>query len=224
MDELLFFVYWFKHCRASRRWHSIVTIEDVNFVKWRLGVKTEFCPLVPGFCPGLSGILSCCDRFVSWFALNMEGRTLRTGVLCSSIQSVKSDADSAVVSALVQDVLVQITCLAREPDVKQDTFRQKRFQFNLFPFRDRSELKTGKWMRRILLRDHLKADQAGRIKKGEQVRDLFPDRNWGWLQASPRTLPLLSGECSRLWCNHQLDGIRNCFVAPHHDHCGSSGT
>ena len=132
MDELLFFVYWFKHCRASRRWHSIVTIEDVNFVKWRLGVKTEFCPLVPGFCPGLSGILSCCDRFVSWFALNIEGLTLRSSAICSSRQPVKSDGDSAVVASLVPDVLVQITCLAREPKLEQHTHRREAIKGSLY--------------------------------------------------------------------------------------------
>ena len=55
----------------------------------REGVKTEFCPDVAGFCPGVAWILSLFGRGLSWCALNWEGLTLRSGACCFGRQMVK---------------------------------------------------------------------------------------------------------------------------------------
>jgi len=54
----------------------------------RGGVKTEFCPDVAGFCPGVSGILSHSDRGLSASAL-LCGRLFRRGAQCSGEKQMK---------------------------------------------------------------------------------------------------------------------------------------
>ena len=74
---------------------------DTDCVERHRRVKTEFCPVVTGFCPRLSQILSWSDRFVSQSALNSGDRTLRTGSKYSSKHQVKSHSDSGAVSSVV---------------------------------------------------------------------------------------------------------------------------
>ncbi|QDU53244.1 hypothetical protein Pan110_56290 [Gimesia panareensis] len=75
-------------------------------VEGRMGVKTEFFPVVSGVCPGLAGILS---RSVPVFVTiwpDRRGRILRTGAKCSGAKWVKFDGDSGAVESLVPCVPV----------------------------------------------------------------------------------------------------------------------
>ena len=77
-----------------------------DFVEGQLGVKTEFCPDVAGFCPGASRILSLSDRNLSWSAVNIGGRTLRTSSICSTEMPVKNVRNSGESESVVRPVPV----------------------------------------------------------------------------------------------------------------------
>ncbi|QDU48309.1 hypothetical protein Pan110_06220 [Gimesia panareensis] len=93
------------------RWHPLinllirkVSMMKINFAERRVGVKTDLCPFVAGFCPVLAGILS---RFVLVFVPMWpasKGETGRTDSLLSGENSVKIDGDSGVVSSVVPDM------------------------------------------------------------------------------------------------------------------------
>ncbi|MBN71590.1 MAG: hypothetical protein CME32_20185 [Gimesia sp.] len=97
------------------RWHPLIDflfrkflVMKLNFAERDVGVKTEFCPDVAGFCPGVSGILSSSGRGVSWFALNIGRRTFRIGSECSGGNGVKSGGGSGGCGALVVTVPVGV--------------------------------------------------------------------------------------------------------------------
>ncbi len=67
---------------------ALLSCHAADSVEGRGGVKTEFCPNVAGFCPGVSGILSHSDRGLSASAL-LCGRLFRRGAECSGEKQVK---------------------------------------------------------------------------------------------------------------------------------------
>ncbi len=69
----------------------------------RGGVKTEFCPDVAGFCPGVSGILSHSDRGLSASALPW-GRLFRRGAQCSGEKQVKSEGSGGADVTVVREM------------------------------------------------------------------------------------------------------------------------
>ncbi len=97
------------------RWHPLIDFLIRKFMVMKQnsaegdgGVKTEFCPDVAGFCPGVSWILSSSGRGVSWFALNIGRRTFRIGSECSGGNGVKSGGGSGGCGALVVTVPVGV--------------------------------------------------------------------------------------------------------------------
>ncbi|QDT30156.1 hypothetical protein Enr10x_55160 [Gimesia panareensis] len=86
--------------------HLGVSTDCVDLVEGRVGVKTEFFPVVSGVCPGLAGILSrSVPVFVTMWP-DRRGRILRTGANCSGVKRVKIDGDSGAVESLVPCVPV----------------------------------------------------------------------------------------------------------------------
>ena len=81
------FVFWMMQLLSGMAWLSCHAADSAE---GRGGVKTEFCPDVAGFCPGVSGILSHSDRGLSASALPW-GRLFRRGVQCSGEKQVKSE-------------------------------------------------------------------------------------------------------------------------------------
>ena len=67
---------------------ALLSCHAADSAEGRGGVKTEFCPDVAGFCPGVSGILSHSDRGLSASAL-LCGRLFRRGAECSGEKQVK---------------------------------------------------------------------------------------------------------------------------------------
>ena len=100
----------------------------LKFVEWREGGKTEFCPDVAGFCPGVSRFLSLCDRGLSWSAVNIGGRTFRMSSVCSGENLVKSGVDSGVVASVVSGVPVHADLPRARARGEQHTIREGRFK------------------------------------------------------------------------------------------------
>ena len=96
--------------REENRQTDAVSNFNINFdsVERQQGVKTKFCPDVAGFCPRVSWILSWSGRGVSWFALNIGGRTFRIGSECSGGNRVKRGGGSGGCGALVATVPVGV--------------------------------------------------------------------------------------------------------------------
>ncbi|QDU05806.1 hypothetical protein V6x_55480 [Gimesia chilikensis] len=69
---------------------ALLSCHAADSVEGRGGVKTEFCPNVARFCPGVSGILSHSGRGLSASALPW-GRLFRRGAQCSGEKQVKSE-------------------------------------------------------------------------------------------------------------------------------------
>ncbi len=80
-----------------------VMIDGFDFAERRRGVKTEFCPNVTGFCPGVSRSLSWSGRFLSCCALSQMWIQV-TGAGCFREQEVKIDGFSGGCGALVRFV------------------------------------------------------------------------------------------------------------------------
>ncbi|QDT24013.1 hypothetical protein HG66A1_58390 [Gimesia chilikensis] len=101
--ELILIFCWFCKVLPGR---LTVSRSEADCVEGRVGVKTEFCPLV-------SGILSwcvlkfvpICPAFVPLWP-GCQGEQLRTGAGCSSEARVKIDGDSGVVETVVLDIPV----------------------------------------------------------------------------------------------------------------------
>ena len=101
--ELILISCWFCKVLPGR---LTVFRSEADCVEGRVGVKTEFCPLV-------SGILSwcvlkfvpICPAFVPLWP-GCQGEQLRTGAGCSSEARVKIDGDSGVVETVVLDIPV----------------------------------------------------------------------------------------------------------------------
>ena len=96
-------------------WHPLIDFLIRKFMVMKQnsaegdgGVKTKFCPDVAGFCPRVSWILSSSGRGVSWFALNIGGRTFRIGSEYSGGNRVKSGGGSGGCGALVATVPVGV--------------------------------------------------------------------------------------------------------------------
>ncbi|MFI4851138.1 MAG: hypothetical protein ACIAZJ_18650 [Gimesia chilikensis] len=81
------FVFWMMQLLSGM---ALMSCHAADSVEGRVGVKTEFCPNVAGFCPGVSGILSHSDRGLSASALPW-GRLFRRGAQCSGEKQVKSE-------------------------------------------------------------------------------------------------------------------------------------
>ena len=81
------FVFWMMQLLSGM---VLLLFHAADFVEGHGGVKTEFCPDVARFCPGVSGILSHSDRGLSASAL-LCGRLFRRGAECSGEKQVKSE-------------------------------------------------------------------------------------------------------------------------------------
>ena len=80
-----------------------IMIDGFDFAERRRGVKTEFCPNVAGFCPGVSGNLTWSGRFLSCCALCLKWiDAIYAG--CFREQGVKIDGFSGECGALVRFV------------------------------------------------------------------------------------------------------------------------
>ncbi|QDT23774.1 hypothetical protein HG66A1_55980 [Gimesia chilikensis] len=80
------FVFWMMQLLSGM---VLLSCHAADSVEGHGGVKTEFCPNVAGFCPGVSGILSQSGRGLSASALPC-GRLFRRGAQCSGEKQVKS--------------------------------------------------------------------------------------------------------------------------------------
>ena len=103
----------------------------LKFVEWREGVKTEFCPSVAGFCPGVSRFLSLCDRSLSWSAVNNKGGTFRMSSYYSSENLVKRSVDSGAVASVVSGVPVHADLPRARARREQHTMREGRIKGSL---------------------------------------------------------------------------------------------
>ncbi len=95
-------------------------------------VKTEFCPDVAGFCPGVAWILSLSDRSLSWSALNMMGGTFRMCSDCSRENLVKSGTDSGVVASVVSCVPVHAELPRARARREEHTLRRASIKGSFF--------------------------------------------------------------------------------------------
>ena len=95
-------------------------------------VKTEFCPDVAGFCPGVAWILSLSDRSLSWSALNKMGGTFCMRSDCSRENPMKSGADSGVVASVVSRVPVHADLPRARARGEEHTLRRTSIKGSFF--------------------------------------------------------------------------------------------
>ncbi len=81
----------------------LLLFHAADSVEGRGGVKTDFCPNVAGFCPGVSGILSHSGRGLSASALLCR-RLLRRGAQCSGEKQVKSEESGGADGRVVREM------------------------------------------------------------------------------------------------------------------------
>jgi hypothetical protein len=79
------FVFWMMQLLSGM---ALMSCHAADSAEGRGGVKTEFCPDVAGFCPGVSGILSHSGRGLSASALLCR-RLFRRGAQCSGEKQMK---------------------------------------------------------------------------------------------------------------------------------------
>ncbi len=82
---------------------ALLSCHAADSVEGRGGVKTEFCPDVARFCPGVSGILSHSDRGLSASAL-LYGRLFHRGAQCSGEKQVKSEGSGGADVTVVREM------------------------------------------------------------------------------------------------------------------------
>jgi len=102
-----------------------------KFVNRDREARTEFCPDVAGFCPGVSRFLSLCDRSLSWSAVNNMWETFCMSSVCSSENPVKSGGDSGAVASEVSGVPVHADLPRARARGEQHTIREGRFKGSL---------------------------------------------------------------------------------------------
>lgn len=101
--ELLLFSCWFCKVLPGR---LTVSRSEADCVEGRVGVKTEFCPLVSRILSwSVSDFVPICPAFVPLWP-GCEGERLRTDAGCSSESRVKIDGESGVVETVMLDVPV----------------------------------------------------------------------------------------------------------------------
>ena len=101
--ELVLFSCWFSKVLPGR---LTVSQSEADCVEGRVGVKTEFCPLVSGILSWcVSDFVPICPAFVPLWP-GCQGEKLRTGANCSREDRVKIDGDSGVVETVMFDVPV----------------------------------------------------------------------------------------------------------------------
>ena len=105
-------------------------------------VKTEFCPDVAGFCPGVAWILSLSDLSLSWSALNKLGGTFRMCSDCSSENPMKSGADSGVFASVVSLVPVHAELPRARARREEHTLRRTSIKGSFFSSQQKHCLKA----------------------------------------------------------------------------------
>ena len=101
--ELILLSCWFSKVLPGR---LTVSKSEADCVEGRVGVKTEFCPLVSGILSWcVSDFVPICLGFVPLWSGCLGGK-LRTGAGCSRENRVKIDGDSGVVETVMFDVPV----------------------------------------------------------------------------------------------------------------------